>query len=344
MKEILQRLEVHKIWSVKNETIKNLPGSSKLEKVKKAAEKLVKTSSVFGLPRVFQTESIYMKILWLLMIFISGFFGLYVIGKNLADFFKYDKVTVINQVYPESIIFPSITLCDNSNNPNISNRIISLEFKGKKLNDSESDAELFKLDEEFDCLRINGSKLEMNLNDSLKQSLVLRFNSSINDSLLMFINDNYENSFISTHPVLIEPKRYNLVLITKTVDKKLSEPYTTCSNNLDKSYRQTNCIEKCTENRIAMEYNCSIFGYYHSIDTFCTYVKGNLYFGQFKGVCLPECPLECDSTRYDNTISSSHLIHTNDLETIISVRLTSLSYKEIFQVPRVDFFSLVSSV
>ena len=176
-----------------------------MQKAKKAAKKLIKTSSVFGLPRVFQTENIFMKILWLLMIFISAFFGLYVIGKNIAEFFSNDVVTLTKQIEPESIIFPSITLCDYLDNPNISNKIISLKFKGEEF-DALNDSEPLKLSSKHDCLRFNGYRkllenFKMNFNESLKNSLKISLNNSKYE---MFIKDNYEDSFMSIHPALLE--------------------------------------------------------------------------------------------------------------------------------------------
>ena len=204
-----------------------------MEKAKKAANKLVKTSSVFGLPRIFQTERVPVKILWSLLIFISAFFGLYVIGKNIAEFLRYDVVTLTKQIEPESIIFPSITLCEGSDNPNITNKIISIKFKGKEL-DMQGDSELLKLNGQYHCLRFNGYRkslknFEINLNDSLKNSLLFSFNSPFNDSkFFMYIKDNYEDSFMSTHPVFLEVKKSNLVLFFKTVSRKLGEPYSSC--------------------------------------------------------------------------------------------------------------------
>ena len=153
---------------------------------------MAKNSSVFGLPRIFQTERVSVKILWSLLIFTSAFFGLYVIGKNIAEFFKYDVVTLTKKIEPESIIFPSITVCEGSDNPNITNKIISIKFKGKEL-DAQGDSELFKLNEQYECLRLNGyrkslTNFKIKFKDSLKNGLRISANNSIYE---IFIQDNY---------------------------------------------------------------------------------------------------------------------------------------------------------
>ena len=144
---------------------------------------------------------------------------------------------------------------------------------------------------------------------------------------------------MSIHPVYIEPNRYNLVLIRKSVNKKLSKPYSSCEITIDKTYSQKNCIEKCAEKKIAVKYNCSKFGYYKSVDTSCNWEQSLSYFNEFKGFCVDDCPKECESTRYDYIISS---LRSNLTE--IDIRLSDFSYNEFVEVPKVNIFTLISSI
>ena len=322
---------------------------SKLKKMKNAGHKLVTNSSVFGLPRIFQTENILVKIIWLVMILFSSSCGLYVIGKNITDFFQYDVSTQIKLIKSETMTFPSIVICDNIAVPNITNKIDSQRFKESELSLSR-DFESFRLGEMFDCLRFNGYRnpentlnlFEVNSNDSLNTGLSLRLENVSNSRILIYIRDYYENHFVSSSPLFIATEELNMIVISKIIDRKIGEPYASCEVIPDQTYRRNNCIEECIEKKIASKYNCSNYGYYRSVNNFCEFSMRNKYLIEFKNVCNRKCPQECDSTRYDVIASSSKVKFEN--LTGIEVRLSSLDYTEFSQVPMVNIFSLISNI
>ena len=155
---------------------------------------MIKNSSVFYIPRVFQTESILIKITWSLMILISSYAGLITIKENLFDYFQYAVITNSRRIRSESVTFPAVTICElseNNSNPNITNRIISAHFRGKELNVSD-DFEPVKLRLENDCFRFNDQKksgldnlYKINPNDNLKSGLYLNLTNSISNVALV---------------------------------------------------------------------------------------------------------------------------------------------------------------
>ena len=71
-----------------------------MEKVKKAGIKFLKTSPIYGIPRVFQTERMFMKVLWSLMILASVSFGLNVLINTFNDYSRREFITQVNVKEP----------------------------------------------------------------------------------------------------------------------------------------------------------------------------------------------------------------------------------------------------
>ena len=57
------------------------------------------------------TENYLLKLLWTVVILCVFGVGVFIISQAVADFYKFDKITNIERVYPESVTFPAITIC-----------------------------------------------------------------------------------------------------------------------------------------------------------------------------------------------------------------------------------------
>jgi hypothetical protein len=57
------------------------------------------------------TESYLLKLLWTVVILCVFGVGFENISEAVADYYKYDKITNIERVYPENVTFPAITIC-----------------------------------------------------------------------------------------------------------------------------------------------------------------------------------------------------------------------------------------
>ena len=64
--------------------------------------------------RILQTERIFMKVLWSLMILASVSFGLYVIINSFIDYNRHEVVTQTHIIEPESMTFPAVSVCTTS--------------------------------------------------------------------------------------------------------------------------------------------------------------------------------------------------------------------------------------
>jgi len=82
---------------------------AKWSKVKAKTVEYFKTRP--GVPQIVTSESSVLKLLWTLVILGVFGVGFYIISQAVADFNKFDKITNIERVYPESVTFPAITFC-----------------------------------------------------------------------------------------------------------------------------------------------------------------------------------------------------------------------------------------
>ena len=80
-------------------------------KIKEKTIDFFKTISIPGIPQIVTTESYLVKLLWIVVILGVFGFGFNNISQSVDDFYKYDKITNIERVTPESFTFPAIIVC-----------------------------------------------------------------------------------------------------------------------------------------------------------------------------------------------------------------------------------------
>ena len=84
---------------------------AKWSKVRAKTVNYFKTISIPGVSKIVTAENYLLKLLWTLVILCVFGVGIFIISQAVADFYKYDKITNIERVYPESVTFPAITIC-----------------------------------------------------------------------------------------------------------------------------------------------------------------------------------------------------------------------------------------
>jgi hypothetical protein len=84
---------------------------AKWSKVRAKTVDYFKTISIPGVSRIVTTESFLLKLLWTVVILCVFGFGFDNISQAVADYYKFDKITNIERVYPQSVTFPAITIC-----------------------------------------------------------------------------------------------------------------------------------------------------------------------------------------------------------------------------------------
>jgi len=159
------------------------------------------------------TESYLLKLLWTVVILCVFGVGFENISEAVADYYKFDKITNIERVYPENVMFPAITICTrggyrrehNRNGSligreNVSTNLIkqflvfngtgftSFIFKNDSFLEVKNRLDTFKINDPIggvshDCLRFNAAT---------NRSVELYKASSITDRARFFFNPFYK--------------------------------------------------------------------------------------------------------------------------------------------------------
>ena len=271
-----------------------------------------------------------------------------VITNTFNDYSRREFITQVNIREPESMIFPAITICEwslNNESPNIRNSVIKYSYLDKQLNLTELD--YFKYIS-GDCLRFNGyindsavfNHYEFQLNDSIRKGFKIVFKASDKTLYNLYISDNYLTSLKKLTPIRIENQKESLLYISKTVHKKLEEPYNDCRDLSDKTYRHDNCFYKCIEEKVFNKYNCSMGDYFRLTETLCKdlWLQSKKE-AEFKEICKQECPNECETTTFDYQSSQR-----SSKKRTCHVRFSEHTYQELVEIPKMNIYSLISSI
>lgn len=145
-----------------------------------------------------------------------------------------------------------------------------------------------------------------------------------NWGLAVFVHDNW-TSPISVDPYFAYPNAETNIAISRTKTKKEPMPYSDCQElELVKSelkeaiqrkgiaYEQKDCILQCYQNKVIEECKCYDLRFVCYFDSVVPCANSTCYsdiYDKFQSSdfiddnCLPLCPLECNNTIYDTTIS-----------------------------------------
>jgi hypothetical protein len=63
-------------------------------------------------PKIFQTKSIYAKLIWSLIFVLFSCLTFWLVVKGIVEYFEFDVVTKIRVISPQSITFPTVTICE----------------------------------------------------------------------------------------------------------------------------------------------------------------------------------------------------------------------------------------
>jgi len=170
---------------------------------------------------------------------------------------------------------------------------------------------------------------------------MINLNSFITTSSIGGVVFVHENRFEPTDGVFVETRKNTFISIKKTITKKYPSPYSDCidldsyksdlydyiTSTQKKAYRQQDCVDLCQQKHIIDECKC----YYTKYDDLGTGVRPCLnktdyscVENSFNNFNLDECqknscPMECDSTTYDLSLSSLEYPDENTYELIKNV-------------------------
>jgi hypothetical protein len=373
------------------------------EKIKNKSLELINQSSTHGLPKLFRTQRKSIKFMWLLLFIIFSSLGIYMVYKTVSNYLKYEivtKIEVINEIPTE---FPTVTVINlrniKSKEP-LSNFLVWCSFNNQPCDENNFIFNKDKFGHTSYSLKRNksfipgsfyGLRLLFHLGRT-KQNIV-GF-----DGLQIIVHNHSSSSGYnlgySEMGLNVGSGFATLLSIKRTFSQRLGEPFNECLkdtvsiNSFDSdlyryiiqstnySYNYKDCFEYCIgremnkylniSNKIEhwknVAYTSSDKPFY-LFDVYYKIIKDNIH-----KKCLHECPIECDSIRYDISASFSKFevkpaieiikaikfkvnpifenLTSADLNDLVfaSVFYNDLEYTSISQLPKMDFFDLISNI
>lgn len=286
--------------------------------------------------------------------------GLYVIYREISDFYRYDVISQTERIRAETSTFPAVTFCiDTSDNTRISPELIRSSSYGvfglkEEIVDFNAKYELFDYDNDNrSCIRFNGASTFATNPKNQRHTccgFTIQFNSPPQILLyLASINDNYLNA-IDNYYLVFAPNHSYEVAMSKSLEVRLGKPFNQCHNQ-DDNYHELNCIEECAIKNIEHEFNCSVPSFYRNFSLppcGSNFGKGPAR-SQFlfklleakRILCMPLCPENCTLTKYDST---TFMLEPQEGVTTFSFYFKTIDYLETSQVPKITKFRLIASI
>jgi hypothetical protein len=350
---------------------------SKLELIKKKTLELALVSSAHGVPNIFRTNKFVMKIVWAFLFIIFSAISFYTVALVISNYLNLEKVTKIEIKYEKNIQFPAITfsilkdqqikyllkivmsrcvfdniVCTENDFAVIQDRFGYVSYKFKPRNLSLTGAS--------HGLKININTSTINETTNTKYLGLRIIVHSHNNDPEFYSGGSDKNIDIPTG-------FFSNIVIRRTFAEKLGQPYNDCLKDVKSlesfnsdlyryilqstefAYCQKDCLQLC----LGREYY-KFLNVTKKIDYFLNSLRemNNMLSNEFfkiydaliSNVCLPLCPLECDSMNYD--MSLSMMKFTNNNENLIGFNAyyydSTLTF--ISELEKFNFLDLISSI
>jgi hypothetical protein len=358
------------------------------EKIKQKTIQLLLVSTTHGLPNAFKTNRIIFKIMWISFFVISTFFGVNTVIDIIKTYLNYEIVTKIDVITEIPTDFPAITIINQRNkksNKSLKEMLILCNFNLEECNENDFDMIMdnygyvsyrFRKKKSYTPGMQYGLQLLINLQNISCEKCYL-------DGLRLVVhNHSIDPGYYSggtKSGFILSPGFNHEIVIKRTYTSKLGLPHNNCIKNVTSldshdsdlyryilkstkyEYTQKDCFDYCMGSELNKYFNITN-KIDHWLNIYKTYKFDqfwNFYSkfvrGENKKICTPLCPLECDSIKYDTSISFTKFSNdefkslfeisgTTDNLISIDIYYDNLEYTSISQLPKMDTFHLIASI
>jgi hypothetical protein len=359
----------------------------KKEKIIEKSIEIALGSSSHGIPNILRTDKTCLKLMWLLLLLFGISTGIYTVINSINNYFSYDVVTSINVINEIPTEFPAVTFYIRRNNKvkiPLKKLIEFCSFNSFPCNNILENYFTINQDK-FDFVSytfknqstfLGGTNFALSIHLNLEN--ITFDNKSIFDGIRLVIhNSTYDPNYYEGSL----PNGFNLetsfqydISIKKIFSHKLGQPYNNCLKNVKSidsfdsdlyryilkstnySYRQEDCFMYYVGLELNKHLNFSnkidrwenILEEYPSYKDYVLEIYKNLIKKGISKSLESDCPLECDSIKYEISHSFNKLIIKN--ETSLSNKVQFIVYYErpeytvIDQIAQMTVFDLISNI
>jgi hypothetical protein len=358
------------------------------EKIKIKSKELVMASTSHGLPSVFRTKRIFFKIMWICLFIISTLLGINTVIGTVNTYLNYEIVTKIDVITEIPTDFPAVTIINLRNrksNITLNELMIYCNFNLEECNANDFEmivdnysfvSHRFTKKKSYTAGMQYGLQLLINLQNITCEKCYL-------DGLRLIVhNHSADPGYYSggtKSGFILSPGFNHEIVVKRTFLSKLGLPFNNCIKNVTSlesydsdlyryilestkyQYTQKDCFDYCMGSELNKYFNITNKTD-HWLNIYKTYAFDGFWDfysrfvrGENKKVCIPLCPLECDSIKYDTSISFTKfseneffaLFEVNgSVDNLISIDIyyENLEYTSINQLPKMDIFDLISNI
>jgi hypothetical protein len=362
--------------------------NKKIEKIKKKTKELIMASTSHGLPNIFRTNRIIFKLMWFILFLLSTALGINTVIGTVNTYLNYEIVTKIDVITEIPTNFPAITIINLRNkkmNISLNELMIYCNFNLEECDENDFEmivdnfgfvSYIFKPKKSYTPGMQYGLQILINLEN-------ITCNNCYLDGLRLIVHNHTADpgyySGGTKSGFILSPGFNHEIIVKRTFLSKLGLPFNNCIKNVTSldtydsdlyryilestkyKYTQKDCFDYCMGTELNKYFNITnktdhwlnIYKTY-TFDGFWDFYS-NFVRGENKKVCTPLCPLECDSIKYDISISftkfssneflSLYEINVN-VNNLISIDIyyENLEYTNISQLPKMDLFDLISNI
>jgi hypothetical protein len=355
-------------------------------KIKEKSIELGLSSTFIGLPNIIRNENKCLKLMWLILFIFGSSGGIYTVIKVINDYLDYEVVTSIKVFNEIPAKFPAVTfyfLRNNQANISLNEILFRCYFNSLECNSSDFEtiqdkfgyiSYKFKSKQSF----IDGSFYGLVVYLNLTNIPFYNNTYSLDGLKLIIHNDSIDPGYYagtSKKGLYLATGQLNDIVVKKIFTNKLGEPYNDCIKDIKSidsydsdlfryiiqstnyTYRQKDCFEYCIGRQIYKRINIT-----DKIDHWMNLIKNSTskldfvkeYIEVIKKqtfqFCLPDCPLECDSVKYETFYSFTKYERNNSFNVkiddyvVFGVYFDSLDYTLIDQIPKMNKLDLISNI
>ena len=353
---------------------------SKESKLNETLTDLILSSTCHGIPSVFRTKRLCLKIMWIIFFIGCSSFCIYSINNSIMSFLDYEVVTKIELIPENPTQFPTVTLCNlNAKNSkyNLNETIIECQFNGNSCSLTEFNW-FFQPNLGF-CFMFNSGKNQFNQKIPIENSILAGFIFGL--KLTIYADPENTTSkeplssgfrvFINNHTNIPNPNfGYNIPIgfdsaltVRRDFSQKLGDPYNSCKRDMisidsyhssifkemisrNLTYSQRDCLGNLALKQSSI--NCSCEGDLEKLAEICSKKSFqclskfyNTYFLNNDYDSLSkQCPLECMVIDYKISTSSTD-IKIKDIRTLIN---DNPIFKSKYETNEISYRSLKNTI
>jgi hypothetical protein len=371
--------------TIEESTVQN---NTTIGKITQKSKEIVMASTCHGLPNVLRTNRIFFKIMWSCLFIISTLIGINTVIGTINRYLNYEIVTNIDVITEIPTDFPAITIINLRNRK--SNISLSEIMTICNFNLEECDANDFEMivdNHSFVSYRFKRKKsytagMQYGLQLLINLENITCNNCYLEGLRLIVHNHTADPGYYSggtKSGFILSPGFNHEIVVKRTFSSKLGLPFNNCIKNVTSlesydsdlyryilestkyQYTQKDCFDYCMGSELNKHFNktnkidhwLNIYKTY-AFDGFWDFYS-NFVGGENKKVCTPLCPLECDSIKYDTSISFTKFSENEFLSLFelngtvnnlisIDIYYENLEYTRISQLPKMDFFDMISNI